>query len=140
MWKNRLGGNTLGVWENDYNNTVTGYSRWEYPEFKGCFANVEWMQLRTIEGPITIVPGESTAADGKPVPVYVQVLTPDTPPKELEGQTGAPLPEAGVAILNAIPPKGSKFKPAASTGPQGQLSEATGEYSGSVSFYFGELP
>jgi hypothetical protein len=132
VWKNRLRGNTLGVWENDYNNTITGYSGWEYPEFKGCFANVRWLQLRTIEGPITIVPGSQD--------VFVQVLTPDEPPDNLVGETKVSLPEAGLAILNAIPPKGSKFKPAASTGPQGQLNQAAGDYAGSVSFCFGELP
>ena len=53
VWKNRLRGGTLGVWENNYNNTITGWRDWIYPEFKGCFANVRWMQLETTEGPIT---------------------------------------------------------------------------------------
>jgi hypothetical protein len=103
-----------------------------YPEFKGCFAGVRWMQLRTIEGPITVVPASRS--------VFVQVLTPDMPPDDLVGQTKVSLPKAGLALLDAIPPMGSKFKPADSTGPQGQLNQATGDYSGSVSFYFGQLP
>lgn len=132
VWKNRLRGVTLGVWQNDYNNTITGYSGWEYPEFKGCFADVYWMQLETDEGPITIVPGDQD--------VFVQVLTPDLPPDNLVGKTKLTLPDAGLAILHAIPPVGSKFKDVTTTGPQGQPNMAEGSYTGSVSFYFGELP
>jgi hypothetical protein len=42
--------------------------------------------------------------------------------------------------LDAIPPIGSKFQAADVVGPQGQPAVAHGEYSGSVSFYFGKLP
>ncbi len=132
VWKNRLPGVTFNVWENDYNNTITGWSDWVYPEFKGCFANVRWLQLETTEGPITIIP-----SSGCP---FMQVLTPEFPPAKLAGKTIAPLPRAGLAFLNAIPPMGSKFKEARASGPQGQPNVANGEYSGSVSFYFGPLP
>ena len=131
VWKNRRHGVSLGVWQNEYNDTITGYSGWKYPEFKGCFANVHWMQLQTTEGPITIVPHNR---DG-----YVQVLTPSQPPEELRGKTSYQLPECGVALLKAIPPVGSKFKPADSTGPMGQPNMADGLQQGNVSFYFGKL-
>ena len=55
VWKNRLAGNTFGVWSNSYNNTITGWRGWEYPEFKGCFANVRWLQLDTTEETVVIV-------------------------------------------------------------------------------------
>lgn len=133
VWKNRHQGVTFNVWENKYNNTITGYSGREYPEFKGCFTGVHWLQLDTEEGPITIVPGNHTT--------FVQVLTPDFPPRELEGETKVNLPRCGIALLDAIPPVGSKFKTAATTGPSGQQSEAFNGYcTGSVKFYFGELP
>jgi hypothetical protein len=132
VWKNRQEGVTLNVWENKYNDTITGYSGWEYPEFKGCFSGVQWLQLDTDEGPITIVPGNSNS--------FLQVLTPSFPPKDLQGETKLQLPECGIALLDAIPPVGSKFKTAATTGPQGQPNIGQGEYSGSVKFYFGELP
>jgi hypothetical protein len=131
VWKNRLGGGTLGVWENDYNNTITGYRGWVYPEFKGFFANVRWLQLDTAEGLITVVPEN--------IP-FVQVLTPEQPPDKLAGRTKVNLPRCGLGFLHAIPPIGSKFKPAESTGPQGQPNIGQGEYSGTVSFYFGNLP
>ena len=69
---------TLGVWENDYNNTITGWRDWIYPEFKGCFAGVRWLQLDTAEGPITVV-------NNSAVP-FVQVLTPEFPPANLAGK------------------------------------------------------
>ena len=127
VWKNRLRGVSLGVWETDYNNTITGYSDWVYPEFKGCFANVYWMRLVTQEGEITVVPDQD---------VFLQILTPRQPPESLHGKTRFRLPESGIALLHAIPPVGSKFKEASTTGPQGQLSIGAGEYSGSVKYWF----
>jgi hypothetical protein len=131
VWKNRLRGVTLGVWQNEYNNTITGYSGWQYPEFKGCFSNVRWLQLETTEGLITVVPEN--------IP-FVQVLTPEQPPDNLIGKTKVNLPQCGLGFLHAIPPIGTKFKDAASSGPQGQPNVGQGEYSGRVSFYFGKLP
>jgi hypothetical protein len=129
VWKNRRHGVSLNVWENKYNDTITGYSGWEYPEFKGCFSDVEWMQLDTTEGPITIVPSSE----------FVQVLAPKFPPRELEGETKVNLPICGLGFLDAIPAVGSKFKTAATTGPNGQPNVGKGTYHGSVRFYFGEL-
>ncbi|MDE3067146.1 MAG: glycoside hydrolase family 2 [Verrucomicrobiota bacterium] len=131
VWKNRRHGVTFNVWENNYNDTITGWRGWNYPEFKGCFADVRWLQLDTVEGTISVVPEN--------VP-FVQVLTPDFPPANLAGNTAPPVPHAGLAFLEAIPPMGSKFKSAAETGPHGQPNVARGRYSGSVSFYFGKLP
>lgn len=55
VWKNRLAGGTFGVWENRYNDTITGHAGWVYPEFKGYYQAVRWLQLQTTEGPITAV-------------------------------------------------------------------------------------
>ena len=131
VWKNRTQGVTLGVWQNDYNNTITGWRDWIYPEFKGCFANVRWLQLNTSEGTITVVPEN--------VP-FVQVLTPEFPPAKLAGNTLPPLPQCGLGLLNAIPPIGSKFQAADAVAPSGDRAVAHGEYSGTVRFYFGKLP
>jgi hypothetical protein len=132
VWKNRLRGTTLGVWENDYNNTIAGWRDWVYPEFKGCFADVHWLQLNTTEGQITVL-------NNNAVP-YVQVLVPEFPPTNLVGKAFAPVPQCGLGFLDAIPPIGSKFKEARFGGPQGQPTVTQGEYSGSLSFYFGKLP
>lgn len=132
VWKNRLAGATLGVWQNDYNNTITGWRGWVYPEFKGCFSGVRWLQLATAEGPITI-------ANKSGVP-FVQVLTPEFPPAKLGGHTIPPLPDCGLGFLDAIPPIGSKFNAPEAMSPAGSRAVAHGDYHGAVSFYFGKLP
>jgi hypothetical protein len=131
VWKNRRQGVTPGLWQNEYNNTITGWRDWGYPEFKGCFAGVRWMQLETTEGQITIVPQH--------IP-FMQVLTPEFPPAKLAGHTVPPLPKCGLAFLHAIPPIGSKFQEPQVVSPSGERTKAHGVYSGSVSFYFGDLP
>ena len=55
-------------------------------------------------------------------------------PSAVPKRRGATLP---AAVQNAF---GTKFKPAAQGGPQGQPNVGQGEYSGRVSFYFGKLP
>ncbi len=132
VWKNRLEGPTLGVWGNDYNNTITGFRDWVYPEFKGVFAGVRWLQLDTTEGQITVI-------NNNRIP-FMQVLTPEFPPTNLVGKAYATLPKCGLGLLNAIPPIGSKFKTPSAMGPQAQPNIGEGRYSGSVSFYFGKLP
>lgn len=131
VWKNRLRGVTFGLWQNQYNDTITGWRGWDYPEFKGCFANVRWLQLETTEGMMTIVPQK--------IP-FVQVLTPSQPPDNVIARTKVNLPRAGLGLLHAIPAMGTKFTDARASGPESQPNVANGEYSGSVSFYFGELP
>jgi hypothetical protein len=130
VWKNRLRGVSLNVWQNDYNDTLTGLRDWIYPEFKGFFANVRWLQLTTSEGDITVIPKNVQ---------FVQVLTPGFALEKTAGKAIAPVAKGGLAFLQGISPIGSKFKPADETGPQGQLNDLTGDFSGSVSFYFGKL-
>jgi hypothetical protein len=139
VWKNRLKGGTLSVWEKAYNNTVTGDAttlaageKFEYPEFKGYYAGVRWLQLKTTEGPITALVNQDD--------LFVQVLTPKFPATENLGRTGVTFPAAGLSFLHAIPPIGSKFVAANVTGPNAQQTPSQGEYRGSVSFFFGEVP
>ncbi|HEY7090069.1 MAG TPA: glycoside hydrolase family 2 TIM barrel-domain containing protein [Tepidisphaeraceae bacterium] len=139
VWKNRMPGGTLNVWQNSYNNTMTGYSDWIYPEFKGYYAGVRWMKLQTTAGSIVIALEDPS--------LFVQVLRPQFPgnPKpaattqdSLSGQAWATFPNAGLSVLHAIPPIGSKFRPASSTGPQGQRTRAQGDYKAKVWLRFGE--
>jgi len=148
VWKNRLEGGTLGVWENAYNNTMTGYTDWIYPEFKGYYAGVRWMKLQTTSGPITV------ALDDPPL--YIQVLRPEFPnhPKPFSPTTAATqavkqharlsanawanFPDAGFSILHGIAPMGTKFQIPAELGPQSQQNRAHGKYHAAVRIYFGE--
>jgi Glycosyl hydrolases family 2, TIM barrel domain/Beta galactosidase small chain len=129
-WQNRRRGMTLGAWSNDYNDTITGYSGWVYPEFKGCFAGVRWLTLDTREGVITTV----VSSDN----LYVQVLTPSFPTKEEQKASAIELPQAGLAFLHEIPAVGEKFHPAETHGPQSQLRPVRELYRGKVSFCFGK--
>jgi hypothetical protein len=142
VYQNRLAGGTLDIWNRPYNNTVVGDPdnlkpgvHFDYPVFKGFYADVRWLQLNTSEGPITAMVDQRHDS-----PIYVQILTPKTPPSNLQGQTGVPFPSAGVSFLHAIPAIGSKFVGPRSSGPMGQPAFAKGEYKGRISLYFGNLP
>lgn len=141
VYQNRLAGGTLDVWDRPYNNTVVGDAddltpgeHFEYPVFKGFYAGVRWMELKTVEGPITMVVDQGTAS-----PAYVQVFTPKTPPLDTVGQAYAMFPQAGISFLQAISAVGSKFVGPRSSGPMGQPAVGHGEYRGAVSLYFGKL-
>ncbi len=128
VWQNRMTGNTLGVWTNTFNNTITGWSGWRYPEFKGFYAGVQWMQLGTTAGSLTFALANTP---------YMQVLKPELPPGKLPAKSLVTFPDAGLAFLNAIPAIGNKFHNARETGPAGEPALASGHYRGSVFFHFG---
>ena len=62
VWKNRIPGANYGIWQKDYNNTITGEStdRLVYPEFKGYHANFYWATLQSSTVPFTVY----AASDG----------------------------------------------------------------------------
>ncbi|HUD21914.1 MAG TPA: glycoside hydrolase family 2 TIM barrel-domain containing protein [Acidobacteriaceae bacterium] len=141
VYQNRLAGGTLDVWNRPYNNTIVGDpddlkpgEHFNYPVFKGYYSGVRWLQLNTSEGPITAMVDQRSDS-----PIYVQILTPKTPPADLLGQTGVPFPNAGVSFLHAIPAVGSKFVGPLSSGFMGQPAVAKGDYKGHISLYFGNL-
>jgi hypothetical protein len=152
VWKNRLAGTTLGVWENPINDTITGHSGWKYPEFRGVYAGVRWMRLDTTNGPIIVALDDPSLfvqvlkpkfpeGEPPPNPKATQPAKPSTQPSlGLARYARANLPDAGLAILHAIPPIGNKFHRADQTGPQGQLNRADGEYRARVRFFFGDTP
>jgi hypothetical protein len=131
VWQNRTAGGTLGVWTNTFNNTITGWAGWQYPEFKGFYDGVRWLQLGTTAGPITVESFWGT---------YVQVLKPELPPGKLPAKSLVTCPDAGLAFLRAIPAIGSKFHTARDTGPHGQPAVSEGGYCDTLRFYFGTLP
>lgn len=109
VWRNRLAGGVMGVWETEYNETQTGYKDWVYPEFAGYFAGVRWMKIKTTEGTLTILNPDDKA--------FVRVGTPAQPEKKLRAKTDVTFPEANLAVVREIPPIGNKFHNAADTGP-----------------------
>jgi hypothetical protein len=131
VYKNRIPGGSLNVWQNSYNDTVTGFSGFVYPEFKGYYASVKWAQLQTTAGPITLALDDDN--------LFLQLLTPSQTAPDLQGKTGVKYPAAGLSILHAIPPIGTKFNGPETGGPLGQPNTASGDYHASFSLFFGTL-
>ncbi|KOS08229.1 glycoside hydrolase [Flavobacterium akiainvivens] len=130
VWKNRMQGVTHNVWESIMNDAVTGHS-WGYPEFKGYYADVSWIQMDTAEGKFLVgTPQEN---------LFVRLF-------EFYGLSGpVPLPElpkGDISFLEAIPPIGGKLSfslndNTASLGPLGELNKLNGTKSRTLYFYFG---
>ena len=129
VWKNRLKGQTVDVYYNSYKN-FRWNTAWDYPEFAGYFAEFNWAVLYTQDGPITI----ATEKDSLFLRLFSQENGDDPRYTAMKWPTG------DISFLHAIPAIGTKFKNAEQFGPQSQKSEATGDYSGTLYFYFGEIP
>jgi hypothetical protein len=130
VWKNRPQG-TYGVWQNAYNNTQTGAAPWIYPEFKGYFGEISWMELNTVEGKFIVA---------SPDPgLYVRLF-------DFYGLSGAkpfpPLPAGNFSLLDCVPPMGGKLATNISTntsalGPLSESNHLQGTYKRTVYFFFG---
>ena len=113
VWKNRMQGLQLGVWQKEYNNTVTGES-WLYPEFKGYHANVNWVVVENKEKPFTIYFEDDNS--------FFQMLKPEKPKGAANNFTSPPFPDGNLGFMYAIPPIGTKFQAPEKMGPQSQKS------------------
>ncbi len=111
VWKNRLKGQSFGVWRKDYNNTVTGES-WNYPEFKGYHSEVYWVTVENRQSSFTIYMGDKG--------MFFQMLRPARATGATNNYTDPPFPDGDLGILNSIAPIGTKFQPAEKLGPQSQ--------------------
>jgi hypothetical protein len=132
VWKNRIKGSNIGVWEKAYNNTVTSesFGELEYPEFKGYHGNLYWAVLETSEKPITIVSGTAN--------LYFQLFKPEKP-KHMAGGTHPPFPDGDLSFLLEIPPIGTKFYQAADLGPgsqKGRYMERGGDQTKGIELWF----
>lgn len=112
VWRNRQRGTYMGVWQKDYNNTVTGQSRTRlvYPEFKGYHANLYWVEMQSGQAPMRIY----CQTDG----IYYRVFTPQEPDHRAE-RTMQPFPEGDISFLFDIPAMRS-YKPVEQLGPNAQ--------------------
>jgi hypothetical protein len=132
QWKNRMQGTPVNVWQNIYNNTHTGYSPVVYPEFKGYYGEVNWMELSTVEGKLYIASKDSG--------LFVRLF-------DFYGLSAATkphpeLPTGNISFLDAIPPIGTKLATGLTTntkayGPQSELNHLTGNKKRTLYFYFG---
>ncbi len=123
VWQNRLRGPQYNLWENDYNDPVPGES-FTYPEFKGYFANVSWMNIRTKEGVISIT--------NETPNTYVGIYQ----PRDGRDRLLYTLPESGISILNVIPAVRNKVNTTDLCGPSSQPKWAKGNQRGHLVFHF----
>lgn len=110
VWKNRLRGFNFGLWEKNYNDTITG-ENWDYPEFKGYHSNMYAADIYTVDGVLKIV----FASDN----LFLRLFTPTKPKGRNNDNTLGDFPEGNISVLTAISPVGTKFKKADALGPQG---------------------
>lgn len=112
VWKNRMKGNTLDVWDKAYNNTITGEKDWIYPEFKGYYRNFYWATIESKEQNFTVVcPDED---------VFLRLFTPEKPAGAGNDNTSPEFPTGNISFLHAINPIGTKFSKPETMGPMGQ--------------------
>ncbi|MBS1655484.1 MAG: glycoside hydrolase family 2, partial [Bacteroidetes bacterium] len=132
QWKNRIAGTEVNVWQNEYNNTQTGYPPIVYPEFKGYYGEINWMELSTVEGKIYVASPDSG--------LFVRLF-------DFYGLTSATkpfpeLPSGNISFLDCIPPMGSKLAMGLTTntkvyGPMSELNHLSGNKKRTLYFYFG---
>jgi hypothetical protein len=108
VWKNRLGGQQIGIWKKAYNNTITG-ENWTYPEFKGWHAEVSWVTVLNKEARFTIYSEDPN--------LFFQMLKPQKPKAAFNDHTNPPFPNAAIGLMHAISPIGTKFQRAELLGP-----------------------
>ena len=131
VWKNRTQGVSHNVWDVLYNDTQTGSAPWIYPEFKGYFADVTWMEFNTAEGKFLVASPDKD--------LFVRRL-------DFWGLPGIKahpdLPAGNISFLDNIPPLGTKLalKISANTralGPAGEMNRLEGPIKRTLYFYFG---
>lgn len=112
VWRNRMKGTRFQVWENDYNNTVTGESGFVYPEFKGFFSNLYWARVRgkNNKGFTVYCHSENT---------FLRMLTPQQPKEDPKHRVSVDFPEGDISFVKNIPAIGTKFQTGDKMGPQG---------------------
>lgn len=117
VWQNRMEGPQYGFWQTNYNDPVPGET-FEYPEFKGYFANVNWMEIETTEGKIGIKPTLPRTSSS----IYVGVYQ----PRDGRDHILYDLPQTGISLLDVIPAVRNKVNTTDLNGPSAQPYWAKG--------------
>ncbi len=125
VWKNRLKGTQFGLWQREYSKSIPAVT-WDYPEFKGYYADFNWAVLDTDDGDITLL----TSNDN----LYLALYRPPDGP--YPARTALEIDDHGIAFCKAIPAIGTKFSKPIHRGPQGAPNRATGEYETTIYLKF----
>jgi len=131
VWKNRMQGTTLDIWNKAYNNTITGQGNVVYPEFKGYFSDFYWMRLETARQPFTIVCADED--------IFLRLFTPANPVKTYN--VAPRFPGGDISFMHAIPPIGTKSQRPEKMGPSGEKNmyydyTRSKDYSKPLTLYF----
>ena len=122
VWQNRMQGPQYNLWQNKYNDPIPGES-FEYPEFKGYFSNVAWMQINTTEGRIGIINDSNS---------FVGVYQ----PRDGRDELLYTLPQTGISLLRVIPAVRNKVNCTDLNGPSAQPVWSSGSMSTTATFKF----
>ncbi|NIJ46204.1 hypothetical protein FHR24_002688 [Wenyingzhuangia heitensis] len=119
VWRNRTKGTRFQVWENDYNNTVTGQAgedEFVYPEFKGFFSSLYWSKVKGNNN-------NGFTVYCRTPHTYLRMLTPEEPKVNKSGahkeKIHPTFPKGDISFVMNIPGIGTKFQFSDSTGPHG---------------------
>ena len=121
VWKNRLAGASLGVWEKAAAGATAASSPHE-PKLAGYYARVLWGRLATPAGDLLLA---IESPD-----LFLGVSSPEFPDDARDAR--APVPGGGFSLLHGISAIGTKFHPARDLGPASQPNEASGRYRGTI--------
>ncbi|UKT65418.1 glycoside hydrolase family 2 protein [Pedobacter mucosus] len=111
VWKNRMKGNKFGVWNKNYNNSATGESPWQYPEFKGYYSNMYWCEFVGKAQSFKVVTDRED--------VFLRLFTPKKS-KDTEYDNMSPtFPNGDISFMNGISAIGTKTQKPETTGPMG---------------------
>ena len=131
VWKNRLQGVTRNTWEKMHNDSRPGIGPWNFPEFKGYFSNINWIQFNSVQGKFLVATDQDD--------LFVRLFD----FYGMSGTQGYPqLPTGNVSFLDAIPAIGSKLalginNNAGVNGPAGELNKMRDQVNRTLYFYFG---
>ena len=109
VWKNRMKGVNFNVWEKSYNNTITGHSGYEYPEFKGYHANLYWAVFKDRQD-------HQFRVFSHTEDLFLRLFSPQEAPDP--AGTALQHPAGDISFMLGIPAIGTKFKEAGALGPQ----------------------
>lgn len=110
VWKNRMKGQTFGVWRKTYNDSETGEAPWLYPEFKGYHANMYWSLFQTKGHSFKVVTPDED--------VFLRLYTPahkEDPWKNYD----LVFPSGDISFMQGISGIGTKTQKRENTGPMG---------------------
>ena len=133
VWKNRMAGGVLDVYQRMYNNKLPADNSWGLPQFKGYYPEVSWMEFNTVDGKFTMVSQEDD--------LFVRLFN----FYGISGSKNYPvLPVGDISFLDAIPPVGTKLAMGISNdtwnlGPMGELNKMDKPVKRTLYFYFGLL-